>query len=45
VLGGITYAEVQVVNDFNNQKNGVRVIIGGTTIHNTSSFIRDVQYL
>jgi hypothetical protein len=34
-LGGLTYDEALIVHDFNASNTGVRIIIGGTTIHNS----------
>jgi len=44
VVGGVTFEEAFFVNEFNNSKenNGVRVILGGTSIQNSHSFLRDV---
>uniref|UniRef100_A0A1B0C3P6 Vacuolar protein sorting-associated protein 45 n=1 Tax=Glossina palpalis gambiensis TaxID=67801 RepID=A0A1B0C3P6_9MUSC len=37
IIGGTTYEEALAVHQLNN--NGYRVILGGTTIHNSQSFI------
>eukprot|EP00026_Physarum_polycephalum_P006009 Phypoly_transcript_06049.p1 GENE.Phypoly_transcript_06049~~Phypoly_transcript_06049.p1 ORF type:complete len:564 (+),score=108.74 Phypoly_transcript_06049:40-1692(+) len=44
VVGGVTYEEAQNVYEFNNSKdnNGMRVVLGGTSIQNSHTFIRDV---
>ena len=37
MIGGATYEESLAVYNFNNANNGVRVVLGGTTIHNSKS--------
>jgi len=43
IVGGATYEEGFVVHDLNSTKPGVRIILGGTNIQNSQSFIRDVS--
>jgi len=46
VLGGVTYEEAFNVHEFNNgsrENPGLRVVLGGTSIQNSQSFIRDVS--
>lgn len=40
MVGGTTYEEALAVHQLNNA--GFKVILGGTTIHNSSSFIEEV---
>lgn len=43
VVGGITFEEAMVVANFNRTSaTGMRVILGGTTVHNGKSFIEEV---
>ncbi|ODQ55580.1 Sec1-like protein [Saitoella complicata NRRL Y-17804] len=46
-VGGVTYAEAMVVNKFNASqeamKAGVRVVLGGTTVCNSGSFVEEVR--
>jgi len=44
IVGGVTYEEAACVQQFQNSKDnaGVRFILGGSCIHNSSSFIDDV---
>jgi len=46
-VGGATYAEALVVNEWNNtmSKEGIRIIIGGTTMHNSRSFLSEIAKL
>nr|CAB3267643.1 vacuolar protein sorting-associated protein 45-like [Phallusia mammillata] len=39
IVGGTTYEEVACVDSINSSNSGVRIILGGTTIHNGLSFI------
>ena len=41
ILGGATYQEAKEVADFNNSSEEFNVILGGTTIHNSKSFIAE----
>uniref|UniRef100_A0A915JBC1 Vacuolar protein sorting-associated protein 45 n=1 Tax=Romanomermis culicivorax TaxID=13658 RepID=A0A915JBC1_ROMCU len=43
VIGGITYEECMAVHTFNKLNPSLKVILGGTSIHNTKSFIREVD--
>ncbi|ERE89893.1 vacuolar protein sorting-associated protein 45, partial [Cricetulus griseus] len=42
VIGGATYEEALTVYNLNRTTPGVRVVLGGTTIHNTKSFLEEV---
>ncbi|KAJ3130695.1 vacuolar protein sorting-associated protein 45 [Physocladia obscura] len=42
IVGGATYAEAREVQKLNANTPGVRIILGGTTIHNSTSFLREV---
>jgi len=41
MVGGVTFEEALIVHEFN-ALNGPRIILGGTTIHNSKSFMEDV---
>lgn len=43
LVGGATYEEALAVANFNKSTPGVRVLLGGTTIHNSKSFLREVE--
>jgi vacuolar protein sorting-associated protein 45 len=43
MIGGATYEESLAVHQLNKNNFGVRIVLGGTTIHNSSSFFEDVQ--
>lgn len=43
IVGGVTYEEALTVHQLNTDYPSVRIVLGGTTIHNSSSFIEEVQ--
>lgn len=43
VVGGATYEEAKMVAQVNASSPGVRVVLGGTTIHNSSTFLEEVD--
>jgi len=42
IIGGITYEEATVINELSTQ-NRVSIVLGGTTIHNSSSFLEGLR--
>ena len=42
-MGGVTHEESFTVHQFCRVNNGVRIALGGTVIHNSQSFIEDVE--
>ncbi|XP_063482166.1 vacuolar protein sorting-associated protein 45 isoform X9 [Symphalangus syndactylus] len=42
VIGGATYEEALTVYNLNRTTPGVRIVLGGTTVHNTKSFLEEV---
>lgn len=43
MIGGATYEEAKIVAQVNIDFPGVRVVLGATTIHNTSTFLEEVD--
>lgn len=43
VVGGATYEEAKMVAQVNASSPGVRVVLGGTSIHNSATFLDEVQ--
>ncbi|XP_030042825.1 vacuolar protein sorting-associated protein 45 isoform X2 [Microcaecilia unicolor] len=43
IIGGATYEEALTVYNLNRTTPGVRIVLGGTTIHNTKSFLEEVS--
>lgn len=35
IIGGVTYEEYDIVEKFNREMNGIRVVLGGSSIHNS----------
>ena len=46
MAGGVTYEEASKVSEFNKAHGGkIRVILAGSTIHNSSSFLEELRML
>lgn len=43
IVGGTTYEEAKMVAEINASSHGVRVVLGGTTVHNSTSFLEEVD--
>lgn len=43
IVGGATYEEAKTVASINASSPGVRVVLGGTTIHNAGSFMDEME--
>jgi vacuolar protein sorting-associated protein 45 len=43
MVGGTTYEEAKMVAQVNASSPGVRVVLGGTGVHNSSSFLEEVE--
>ncbi|KAK0722364.1 Sec1-like protein [Lasiosphaeria miniovina] len=43
IIGGATYEEAKMVASINASLPGVRVVLGGTTIHNAATFMEEVN--
>lgn len=43
IVGGATYEEARLVAEMNASTKGVNIILGGTTIHNSKSFLEDMN--
>ena len=43
MVGGATYEEAKIVAQVNASSPGVRVVLGGTGVHNSSSFLEEVE--
>uniref|UniRef100_A0A8C3XTW9 Vacuolar protein sorting-associated protein 45 n=1 Tax=Chelydra serpentina TaxID=8475 RepID=A0A8C3XTW9_CHESE len=43
IIGGATYEEALTVYTLNRTTPGVRIVLGGTTIHNTKSFLEEIS--
>jgi len=46
MAGGVTYEEATKISEYNNSNPGkVRVILGGSTVHNSTSFLEELKAL
>ncbi|KAJ9642193.1 uncharacterized protein PV06_03243 [Exophiala oligosperma] len=43
VVGGVTYEEAKMVAQVNASVPGVRVVLGGTSVHNSATFLEEVD--
>ena len=43
MVGGVTHEESLAVHQFCRTNSGIRITLGGTQIHNSQSFIADVE--
>ncbi|XP_078047888.1 vacuolar protein sorting 45 [Augochlora pura] len=43
MVGGTTYEESLAVYNLNRQNPGIRIILGGTNVHNSQSFLEEVE--
>lgn len=43
IVGGATYEEAKMVAQVNASSPGVRVVLGGTSIHNSTTFMEEVE--
>jgi len=43
MVGGATYEEAKMVAQVNASSPGIRVVLGGTTIHTSTSFLEEVE--
>ncbi|CAH0713477.1 unnamed protein product, partial [Brenthis ino] len=44
IVGGTTYEEALCVHQLNLANPGVRIVLGGTTVHNSTSFLEEVKH-
>ncbi|KAI1610419.1 Sec1-like protein [Exophiala viscosa] len=43
MIGGVTYEETKMVAQANASVPGVRIVLGGTTVHNSATFLEEVD--
>ena len=43
VIGGTTYEEALAIHTLNRSSPGIRIILGGTTIHNFKGFLDEIS--
>ncbi|MCJ1368033.1 vacuolar protein sorting-associated protein 45 [Acarospora aff. strigata] len=43
IVGGVTYEEAKMVAQVNASSPGVRVVLGGTSVHNSTTFLEEME--
>lgn len=43
IIGGATYEESLTVYQLNNNTPGIKIVLGGTTVHNFNSFLEEIK--
>lgn len=43
IIGGITYEESMIAHALNRSLPGMRILLGGSSIHNSASFLEEVR--
>ena len=43
MIGGVTFEEARSVSQVNSSSPGVRVVLGGTCVHNSTTFLEEVE--
>lgn len=43
IAGGVTYEEAKTVAQLNASLPGIRIVLGGTSIHNSTTFLEEVE--
>jgi len=42
IMGGTTFEEAAIVHEFNQNSNGMQVVLGGSTVHNSRTFLAEL---
>jgi vacuolar protein sorting-associated protein 45 len=43
IVGGVTFEEARTVSNINASTPGVRIVLGGTTVHNSTTFLEEME--
>lgn len=43
MIGGVTFEEAKTISQINASTSGVRLVLGGTNLHNSTTFLEDVE--
>ncbi|KAL3425775.1 Sec1 family protein [Phlyctema vagabunda] len=43
VVGGVTFEEAKTVSQLNASSPGVRIVLGGTSVHNSTTFLEEME--
>ncbi|CCU77333.1 VpsB/vacuolar protein sorting-associated protein 45 [Blumeria hordei DH14] len=43
IIGGVTFEEAKTISQINTSSLGTRIVLGGTSVHNSASFLSEVE--
>jgi vacuolar protein sorting-associated protein 45 len=43
IVGGVTYEEAKTISQINASSPGIRIVLGGTTVHNSTTFLEEME--
>jgi len=43
IVGGVTFEEAKTVSQMNASSPGIRIVLGGTTVHNSTTFLEEME--
>jgi hypothetical protein len=43
IVGGVTFEEAKTVSQINASSPGIRIVLGGTTVHNSTTFLEEME--
>lgn len=43
LIGGVTFEEAKTVSQINGSSPGVRIVLGGTCVHNSTTFLDEME--
>lgn len=43
IIGGTTFEEAKTVSQINSSTPGVRIVLGGTSVHNSTTFLEEME--
>lgn len=43
LIGGVTFEEAKTVSQINASSPGIRIVLGGTTVHNSATFLEEME--
>jgi hypothetical protein len=43
IVGGVTFEEAKSISQINASSPGIRIVLGGTTVHNSSTFLEEME--
>lgn len=43
LIGGVTFEEAKTVSQINASSPGIRIVLGGTSVHNSTTFLEEME--